>query len=50
MNAQELYDEIKDALKYFGLNFYQMDLMAVSIAPDEIRFTYQGRTLTVPAL
>ena len=50
MNAQDLYDEIKDALKYFGLNFYQMELMAVSIAPGEVQFTYQGRTLTVPVL
>lgn len=50
MSAQQLYDEIKDALKYFGIRFHQMDMMAVSVAPDEIRFTYQGRTLIVPVL
>lgn len=36
MNAQELYDEIKAALKYFDLMFHEMDKIQVTVLPNAI--------------
>ena len=48
MNAQQLYDEIKDALDYFGLRFHEMHLMEFETLLDGVRFTYENRALFVP--
>lgn len=40
MNAQELYDEIKAALKYFGLSFSQMDQVKVLLGEGQLVLRY----------
>lgn len=47
MKADELYQEIKDALRYFGLGFHQMNEITVHFNEKSISFTYQDRTLIV---
>lgn len=44
MNAQELYEEIKRALAFFGLGLHEMDKMQVTTAGyDLIVFTHKNR-------
>lgn len=50
MTAQELYDEMKAALKFFELNFNQMDQVLVTVMPNGIVLRHGGATvgLSVP--
>lgn len=47
MNAQDLYDEIKAALKYFDLQFGQMSEISFDCDAKELIFTYQNRSVIV---
>ena len=47
MNAEELYQEIKDALATFGLGFNEMDKMQVHFEDNQVTFSYEDRSLTV---
>lgn len=48
MNAQTLYDRIKEALAFFGLRFAEMGQMTVEFEPDRIVFTYGGYMCAFP--
>lgn len=48
MNMEELYQEMKKALVYFGLSFHQMALVEVAIEDKSIVFSYNGRLIVVP--
>ncbi|MNJ71248.1 hypothetical protein D3C77_677680 [compost metagenome] len=48
-NAQELYDEIKQALNYFGIRFHDMHLMTVEFHAEGVTFIYGNRKLEVLA-
>lgn len=47
MKADELYQEIKDALRYFGLGFYEMNKMTVHFHDKSIAFSYEDKTLVI---
>lgn len=47
MNADDLYQEIKAALEYFGLRFKEMHLVEVRFHDGEIEFSYGGRSTRV---
>lgn len=44
---EELYQEMKDALKYLGLSFHQMHAVEVTLRGHCIVFSYGGRSCTV---
>lgn len=47
MNMEELYGEMKDALKYLGLSFHQMHLVQVTLQGHCIVFSFGGRAVTL---
>ena len=47
MNASDLYQEIKDALATFGLQFNEMDKMKVYFEDNQVTFNYANKSLTV---
>lgn len=47
MNAEQLYQEMKDALDYFGLSFHEKDKMVVTIEGNQIVFSYNNRSISV---
>ena len=47
MNAEELYQEMKDALAYFGLSFHSKDHVTVSIDGNKLVFAYNNRYVVV---
>ena len=47
MNAEELYEHIKDALTFFGLSFHQKDQMKVSIADNFLVLSHGLRSVAV---
>ncbi|AJD82978.1 hypothetical protein PJWF_00085 [Achromobacter phage JWF] len=50
MTAEELYEELKKALKYFELSFHHMALVHVSMRPDGtgLIFTHGEKHLSIP--
>lgn len=48
MNGEDLYNEIKDALSYFGLKFSEKHLMTVTCSEGHLSFWYGKRLLSVP--
>lgn len=40
MNADELYEKMKDALRFFGLSFHQKDLVTVKFGNGCVQFVY----------
>lgn len=46
MDCQELYDEIKAALKYFGLSFSEMDQIKLVLTPNSVTFVHQQWQIT----
>ena len=47
MNAQDLYDEIKASLKYFGLAFSEMDQVTITTKLGLLCLSHGGRTITM---
>lgn len=47
MIMKNLYEEMKDALDFFGLNFKDMDKVQVSLADDGLCFTYNDRIIVI---
>lgn len=47
MNAQQLYDMIKDARDFFGLRFSEFHLMQVKLRPTHVTFEYEGNTVII---
>lgn len=47
MTGEELYEEIKAALRYFGLGFSQMDQIKVTFSNGAVQFHYGGRAIEV---
>lgn len=47
MNAEQLYQEMKDALDYFGLSFHSKDHVVVTIEGNKLIFSYNNRSVAV---
>lgn len=47
MNAEEFYNEFKNALKHFGLKWNQMDQMHVGIRDQYIVFSHGNKFIYV---
>lgn len=47
MTVQDVYDEIKAVLKYFDLQFCQMNEVDFMVSDDELIFTCQNRSVIV---
>jgi hypothetical protein len=47
MTMGELYEDMKEALKFFGLSFHQKDLVTVTIKDGQITFTYGSRHISI---
>ena len=47
MNAEQLYQHIKDALSALGLGWNQKDKMTVSITGGEIAFSFENKTISI---
>lgn len=47
MNAEELYQHMKDALSFFGLSFHQKSEMDVKFKDNQIIFTYDNLHITI---
>lgn len=47
MTADDLYEEMKAALKHFGLRFHDRHLVTVIIQGDELIFRYRSRSVTI---
>lgn len=46
MNADEMYEGMKDALYFFGLKFHDKHLVTVTVSKGKLHFTYEGRTVS----
>ena len=46
MNAEELYEAMKDALIHFNINFHKKHLMTVNFKPDEVQFSYGNKSIS----
>lgn len=44
MSGDEFYEAFKDALKYVGLRFGEMNNADIELVGNEIRVTFDGRT------
>lgn len=49
MNADELYEQMKEALNMFGLSFYQKDSMQVEFKDGQVIFTYGNKSISIKA-
>jgi len=47
MTMEYLYEQMKDALQYFGLAFSHMDRVTVSIEENHITFIHDNRKITL---
>lgn len=47
MKMDALYEDMKEALKFFGLAFHQMDLVTVTLEGDKIVFTHGDRQISI---
>lgn len=47
MNAETFYQELKEALDYFGLAWRDKHLVTVTLASVGVLFTYEHRTVLV---
>ena len=47
MNAQNVYDLIKESLNFFDLNFNQMKEITVTFDKDSITLYYKNEKITV---
>ena len=47
MNAYQLYKQILKACAFFGIPFYEMELMKVDFVHDAVVFEYQGKKIIV---
>lgn len=48
MKARELYKAMMKATQAFGLNFYDLDLITVTVRQKEFVFTYLKEEFVVP--
>lgn len=48
MSMDELYLEMKEALRYFNLRFSEMGQVEITIAGNCIFFKYNGRAISIP--
>jgi len=47
MNAEDLYQHIKDALRFLGLDFHQKEKMTVEFHHGSVSFSYGGKSITI---
>ncbi len=47
MNAEDFYQELKDALDYFGLSWRDKNLVALTLVNDGVMLSYLGRSVLV---
>lgn len=48
MNAQELYERLKDAAKFFQVGFHGMDLIDARIEEDQLVLACNGQEIRFP--
>lgn len=48
MSMDDLYEEMKSALSYFGLRFSAKDQVKVYICDDRLIFEFEGREISIP--
>lgn len=46
MNAKELFDFLKDCLKFFDIKYNEMDKLKIHASISEIKVTYNTETIT----
>ena len=46
MNAKELYDFLKDCLRFFDISYKEMDKLKIRASVCEIKVTYNTETIT----
>lgn len=47
MNAETLYQQIKDAIDFFGLDWRYKDQIEVEIGGGELKLTYENHTVSI---
>ena len=47
MKCSELYEEMKEALNFFGLRFHEMDQMEIDAYDGYVIFRHGKRSITV---
>jgi len=47
MSMEDLYQEMKDALKYFGLHFSQKDEVKIWVADGRLYFCYDTKEISI---
>ena len=47
MNAQELYEELKDAANYFGVGFVGMKEINITLEGNRLRFSHSEREILI---
>jgi len=47
MTVDEMYQDMKRALDFFGLRFHEMASVSVYIAGDKLVYAYNGETISV---
>lgn len=48
MNAEELYEAMKQALTFLGLRWGDMSAMQVSLRDKKLVFSYEGKEVAIP--
>lgn len=43
MNAQDLYEELKDAARYLGVRFHNFEAIDVTLEGNKLRLEHQGK-------
>ena len=46
MTADDLYEEMKEALSYLGLRFHDRHLVKVTIVDNKLVFTHRGKSIS----
>jgi len=46
MNGKELYQLFKEALDFFGLNWFEQEKMQVRFSDNKIEFIFDGETVS----
>lgn len=50
MTADDLYEEMKSALRFFGLSFHDKHLVEIRIQDSQLTFIHGNRTIVVSQL
>lgn len=48
INMEQIYDDMKAVLSFFGLNFSEMTKVNVRIHKEEIEYSFERMKITIP--